>query len=302
MSETTGPRRGLPVPPADLPLSVLQEQEGPFLRPKHRTRVAKRARRGATTRTLLALQIGTVLALVVFGLWAGYSKVMASDRLKVGHVDVRGSHFLSEGEIRELMGPAVGENILGLDLESLKSRLRSSPWVADATVRRALPDTIEVRIRERVPLALAEADGLYLMDAEGTLIELYGPRTANFDLPIVRGLAKTTGDARRDSAQRAGAILDDLGDLATEVSEVLIDESGDMRLVLKGRGELLKVGAPPCRKQFLTFLSLRSELAARMPRAEYFDLRFKDRIYAKQPADAMPATGLVAMATGTTGR
>jgi hypothetical protein len=298
MSETTGPRRALPVPPADLPLSVLQEQEGPFLRPKHRTRVAKRARRGASSRTLFALQIATILLLALFALWAGYSKVMASERLKVGRVDVRGSHFLSEGEIRELMGPAVGENILGLDLEALKARLRSSPWVADATVRRALPDTIEVRIRERVPLALAEADGLYLMDAEGTLIELYGPRTAGFDLPIVRGLAKTTGDVRRDSAQRAGAILDDLGELGSEVSELLVDEQGETRLVLKGRGEVLKVGAPPCRKQFLTFLSLRGELASRMPRAEYFDLRFKDRIYAKQPVDALPVTGVVAMATG----
>lgn len=298
MSETTGPRRGLPVPPPDLPLSVLQEQEGPFLRPKHRTRIIKRTRRGASARTLLALQVGTVAVLAIAALWAGYAKVMASDRLKVGRVDVRGSHFLSEGEIRQLMGPAVGENILGLDLEALKTSLRQSPWVADATVRRTLPDTLEVKIRERVPLALAEADGLYLMDAEGTLIEVYGPRTAGFDLPIVRGLARTTGDARRERAQRAGAILDDLGDLAGEVSEVLLDDNGDMRLVLKGRGEILKVGAPPCRKQFLTFLSLRGELAQRMPRAEYFDLRFHDRIYAKQPADALPVTGLVAMATG----
>jgi cell division protein FtsQ len=298
MSETTGPRRSLPVPPADLPLSVLQEQEGPFLRPRHRTRVAKRTRRGASSRTLLALQLATVAALAVFALWAGYSKVMASDRLRVARVDVRGSHFLSEGEIRELMGPAVGENILGLDLEALKSSLRASPWVADATLRRTLPDTLDVRIRERVPLALAEADGLYLMDAEGTLIELYGPRTAGFDLPIVRGLAETTGDARRDRAQHAGAILDDLADLAGEVSELLIDANGDTRLVLKGRGEILKVGAPPCRKQFLTFLSLRGELAQRAPRAEYFDLRFHDRIYAKQPLEAAPATGVVAMATG----
>jgi hypothetical protein len=298
MSETTGPRRGLPVPPPDLPLSVLQDQEGPFLRPKHRTRITKRPRRGASARTLLALQLATIALLGCAGLWTGYSKVMASDRLKVGRVDVRGSHFLSEGEIRQLMGPAVGENILGLDLEALKSSLRSSPWVADATVRRTLPDTLEVKIRERVPLALAEADGLYLMDAEGTLIEVYGPRTAGFDLPIVRGLARSTGEARRDRAQRAGAILDDLGDLAGEVSEVLLDENGDMRLVLKGRGEILKVGAPPCRKQFLTFLSLRGELAQRMPRAEYFDLRFHDRIYAKQPADTLPVAGLVAMATG----
>jgi len=137
---------------------------------------------------------------------------------------------------------------------------------------------------ERVPLALAEADGLYLMDAEGTLIEVYGPRTAGFNLPIVRGLRGTTGEARRDRAQRAGALLDDLGELAAEISEVEVEGSGDMRVVLRGAGEVLKMGAPPYRKKLMTFLGLRSELLLRAPRAEYFDLRFRDRIYARQPA------------------
>ena len=42
---------------------------------------------------------------------------MASERLRVAQVEVRGSRFLSEGEVRELLGPAVGENILSLDID-----------------------------------------------------------------------------------------------------------------------------------------------------------------------------------------
>jgi cell division septal protein FtsQ len=281
------PRRIPMPPPADLPPSAGTDAEPPFLRPKHRTRIIKRARRGVAGRALVALQSGGLALLVVAALWAGYSKVMASERLRVGRVAVHGNHFLSEGEVRELLGPAVGENILGLDIDALKARLRASPWVADATVRRTLPDTIQVEIRERIPLALAEADGLYLMDEEGTLIDLYGPRTAGFDLPIVRGLANTTGDARRDRAQRAGALLGDLEELGSEISEVQVEESGDLRLVLRGRGEVLKMGAPPYKKKFVTFLGLRGDLAERAPHAEYFDLRFRDRIYAKQPTEAL---------------
>ena len=42
----------------------------------------------------------------------------------------------------------------------------------------------------------------------------------------------------------------------------------------------------------MTFLGLRQELRERCPRAEYFDLRFRDRIYAKEPPDrAAPAAG-----------
>jgi cell division septal protein FtsQ len=228
----------------------------------------------------------------VSGAWAGFSRVMASERLKVSRVDVSGTRFLSEGEVRELIGPAVGRNILVLDLRALQKRLQSSPWVADAVVRRTLPDTIEVQVRERHPLALAEMDRLFLMDSEGTLIDIYGPRTQGFDLPIVRGLKGTDGDARKARAERAGALLMDLGDLENEVSEVEVEASGDMRVVLKGDGEVLLMGPPPYRERLQTFLSLRKELQERCPHTDYFDLRFRDRIYAKpsEPEKTVPTT------------
>jgi cell division protein FtsQ len=209
--------------------------------------------------------------------------VFASDRLRVGRLEVRGSHFLSEGEVRELIGPAVGERILALDIEALKARLRASPWVADATITRALPDTVRVEIRERVPLALAELDQLYLMDQDGGLIDIYGPRTGAFDLPIVRGLKGVEEESRRERARRAGALLADLAELAGEISEVYVEASGDLRVVLRGAGEVLLFGEPPYRTRLVTFLSLRRELAEKAPGAEHFDLRFRGRIFAKQP-------------------
>jgi hypothetical protein len=45
----------------------------------------------------------------------------------------------------------------------------------------------------------------------------------------------------------------------------------------------------------VTFLSLREELRRRCPRAEYFDLRFKGRIYAKEPLVAPVPMPVVAV-------
>jgi cell division protein FtsQ len=278
------PRVGLEV--GEIPLDLAAD-DPPFLRPQQRMK-ARRLRRGPLARAVLLLRLLAVVVITLAAVWAGYAKTMASERLRVGRVEVRGSRFLSEGEVRELLGPAVGENILGLDIAALKARLRSSPWVADATVGRTLPDTLRVEITERVPLALAEVERLYLMDKDGGLIDLYGPRTAAFDLPIVRGLMGVDQDTRRDRAQRAGALLDDLQDLAADVSEVFVLGSGDIRVVLRGSGEVLLLGEPPYRHRVLTFLSLRKDLVERCPAAEYFDLRFKGRIYAKQPPPAEP--------------
>ncbi|HET9314222.1 MAG TPA: FtsQ-type POTRA domain-containing protein [Vicinamibacteria bacterium] len=271
-------QKTLLLPAVDLPIPDVEDP--PFLRPARRTRV-RRARRGWLGRTVIALEMVAGLVAVVFVLWTAYSQVMGNRHLRVANVEVRGSHFLSEGEVRELLGPAVGENILSLDIDELKARLRASPWVADATVSRTLPDTLRVEVHERAPLALAEVERLYLMDQDGVLIDMYGPRTAGFDLPIVRGLGKVDVEARRERAQRAGALLADLADLGSEVSEV--EASGDLRVVLRGDGEVVRLGAPPYRPRLLTFLALRKELTERCPDAEYFDLRFRDRIYAKQP-------------------
>lgn len=279
-------RRGLPpAPPSPLPdLPLGPPAEPSFLRPKARTGV-RRVRKGALRRWVIALEASAVLLSTLAGVRLGYSRVMASERLRVGRLEVRGNRFLSEGEVRELLGPSLGENILTLDIAGLKSHLQASPWVADATVARVLPDTVRVEIHERTPLALAEVDRLYLMDIEGVLIDIYGPRTSGFDLPVVRGLQGLDLETRGDRARRAGALLFDLGDLAAEVSEVEVDPSGELKVVLREAGEVLLMGPPPYRKKLLTFLGLRKDLQERCPGAAYFDLRFRNRIYAK-PAGA----------------
>jgi hypothetical protein len=99
----------------------------------------------------------------------------------------------------------------------------------------------------------------------------------------VRGLSDLDGEARADRAARAGALLRDLGDLAAQVSEVSVEGSGDLRVVLRGAGEILRLGLPPYRERFALFLRLRQDLTKRCPRAEYFDLRFRSRIVAMEP-------------------
>lgn len=300
-------RRGLPSAPAldnaalnePGPVSVpLPGEEGPFLRPRRPVRV-RRVRRGGAQRLVLLVQAGALLMLALLGAWLFYRRVLLSDGLRVRHVQVHGNRFLSEGEVRALLGPADGANILGLDIEDLTRRLRASPWLDDATVRRSLPDTLQVEVRERAPLALAEVDRLYLMDAQGDLIDLYGSRTATWDLPIVRGLRALSDDARRERARRAALLIEDLGELEAEVSEIEALPNGDLAVVLRG-GERLLVGLPPYAPAFTTFLAMRRDLAERCPDAEAFDLRFRGRIYARQPLAARTTTVAVVTSNAQT--
>lgn len=273
--------RGLPIgpPPKETPPQSLPG-DGPFFRPPRLAR-AKRDRRTGFHRAFIAVQIAAAICAAVVGIFLLTERFAIPNRFRIASIEVKGNKFLSEGEVRELLGPAIGGNLISANLEGLRANLAASPWVGGAVVRRKLPDTLTVDVTERFPIALAETDQLYVMDASGELIDLLGPRTAGFDLPIIRGLGGVSVETRRDRARRASTLLDDLGDLSSEVSEISVDRSGDLLIVLRGDGSVLKLAEPPYRKRVLSFLALRQRLRERCPDAEYFDLRFKDRIYAK---------------------
>jgi cell division protein FtsQ len=272
--------RGLPVgPPPREPLQSMST-EGPFFRPARLQR-GKRERRSGWKRVVMALQIAAGMGAALVSAYLLTERFALPNRFRIATIEVKGNKFLSEGEVREMLGPAIGGNLMSANLEALRANLAASPWVGGAIVRRKLPDTLTVDVTERFPVALAETDQLYVMDASGELIDLLGPRTAGFDLPVIRGLGGVSVEVRRDRARRASALLNDLGELSAEVSEISVDHAGDLMVVLRGDGSVLKLAEPPYQKRVLSFLALRQKLHERCPDAEYFDLRFKDRIYAK---------------------
>lgn len=273
--------RGLPIgpPPKETALQS-QSSDGPFFRPTRSAR-AKRDKRSGVRKLFIAVQMAAVLGASAVFLFLLTERFAIPNRFRIARIEVKGNKFLSEGEVRELLGPAIGGNLISANLEGLRANLAASPWVGGAVVRRKLPNTLLVDVTERFPIALAETDQLYVMDASGELIDLLGPRTADFDLPIIRGLSGVSVEVRQDRARRANTLLDDLGDLSAEVSEISVDRAGDLLVVLRGDGSVLKLAEPPYRKRVLSFLALRQKLRERCPDAEYFDLRFKDRIYAK---------------------
>lgn len=85
-------------------------------------------------------------------------------------VEVTGTRHVPVSTVKAL---AFGEGAgtLAVSPTRLRARLRALPWVADAVVARRLPDRLDVRIVERVPVARwAQADGAVLIDRAGTAL------------------------------------------------------------------------------------------------------------------------------------
>ncbi len=217
------------------------------------------------------------------------TRVVGARLLSVDRVTVQGNRRLSETELDALKGSVRGQSLLLVDLQQFRARVMESPWVASVTVRRMLPSTLEVRIVEREPLAIARiGQQLYLVDGTGIIIAEYGPQHSDYDLPIVDGMASE--DAKAGSmidpvrAHLVGRFLGALAarpELRQSVSQVDVSRDANVAVLLDGDSTLLYLGDDQFVDRLRTYLEIRPTLVERMNDVDYVDLRYGQRVIVK---------------------
>jgi cell division protein FtsQ len=161
------------------------------------------ARRLRSARPWL-LAVGA-LGLVVVGVWA----VFFSSWLATEQVDVGGTTIVSSDEVLKAAEIDLGTPLVRVDLDAARDRIEALPAVDSATVHRSWPHTIEITVKERVPLATVPRRGQWLaMDDEGVLFRPTPIRDAG--LPIVALARGADESARQEVASVVAALPDDL--------------------------------------------------------------------------------------------
>ncbi len=231
--------------------------------------------------------------LVLLGAYAALAYVSGADMFRVNRVIVRGNSRLSTGEILALVSDLKGDSVITADLPAYRARLVDSPWVADAILRRVLPGSVEITVRERAPMGLCRLlDRLYLVDATGAIIDEFGPQYADLDLPIIDGLAGAPREGAPSidpaRAELAGDVMRAISThraLARRVSQIDVQDPRDAVVILDGETALLHLGDSHFAERLQSYLDLAPALHARVPEIDYVDLRFDDRVYVR-PAKA----------------
>ena len=256
----------------------------PDVRPGKRRRLGLRIWRVGR----VALAGGALVTLAVMG----SSRVVDARLLAVDRVIVQGNQRLSVGEIEALVSDVRGQSLLTVDLHLFQTRLLGSPWVQSVTVRRILPSTVDVRIVERDPVAIARlGQQLYLVDGTGVIMGEYGPQYSDFDLPIVDGMAAPASEgggidpARAQLAARFLASMAGRPELRRSVSQVDVSREGNVTVLLGGDPALLYLGDEQFVERLRTYLEIRPTLEERMADVDYVDLRFGQRVVVKDRTD-----------------
>lgn len=141
--------------------------------------------------------------------------------LAVDQVMVAGRENAPSDSILQALGVHRGSPILAVDPAAAKARLEALPWVQRAEVVRRLPDRIDVRITERVPMALWQHLGqLAVVDLAGHVIE-------RRDLRRFAGLPLIVGEGAPEAAQGMLEAIAAEPDLAPRVTALV--RYGDRR-------------------------------------------------------------------------
>jgi cell division protein FtsQ len=283
------------------PQEILADEEPKYLRRQKpleikRRKFGKRAWKGYARVSLWA---GIGIAAAGVSYMIGHF-LMAAKEMALIHPDqvqISATHYVTANSVREIFRADRDHSVLRIPLDERRRQIESLPWVEQATVRRALPNTVQVDITERTPIAFLRAGNqMELIDVHGVILPR--PLKGDFHFPVVAGMDASMPIEDREGRMKlfAGFALaaeQARGGAMEKVSEVDLTEAKDLRATisdLQGGSPLngtpddqwadsnapviVHFGDSDFENKFFTVLNDISEWRAKAGRVESVDLRF----------------------------
>jgi cell division protein FtsQ len=224
------------------PQEVLADEEPKYLRRQKPLEIKRRKFGKKAWKTYLRVAFWSVIALAAAATsYALGHYLLVSPEMALIHSDqvqITGNQYVPRGRVLEIFTADRNRSVLRIPLNERRRQLETIPWVEQATVRRALPNRIEVEITERTPIAfLREGSDLALVDVHGVILDR--PLKGNFHFPVITGMGADmpiedrelrmhmfAGFSQQVESARGGAM--------DQVSEVDLTEAKDLRATISG--------------------------------------------------------------------
>lgn len=105
----------------------------------------------------------------------------------LNEIKLEGAKYLTEEDILRIGNIYMGEQLFRLETDVVQSRLSKDIRIEEVSVRRKLPHTLEIKIKERRPLATIICDYGYLdLDRNGMIIDSY-KTIKTMQIPMITG-------------------------------------------------------------------------------------------------------------------
>lgn len=273
------------------PQESLAEEEPRYLRRQKPVEIRRRKFGKRAWKTYFRVAFAVfVVAIGAGALFAAGNFLLTSPRMALASpslVELSGNHFVSRASILEIFAADRGRSVLRIPLAKRRVQVEELPWVERATVRRALPNRIEVNVVERTPVAfLREGANLFLVDGEGQILDR--PLEGDFHFPVVTGISAVM--PREERARRMKMMVDFLGGIQQvragaqeSVSEIDLSDANDLQATLAGLqgaldAVLVHFGNSGFHDKFQVLLNNIGQWEAAAGRVASVDLRFEHEV------------------------
>ncbi len=218
------------------PQEVLADEEPKYLRRQKPLEIKRRKFGKKAWKTYLRVMVGTAAAAGGVGIayMVGHF-LLASQEMALIHpeqIQVAQNHYVSPSSVREIFRVDRGHSVLRIPLSERRRQIETLPWVEQASVLRALPNTIKVEITERTPIAfLRDGSDLALIDVHGVILDR--PLKGNFHFPVITGISSDMSIEDRELRMQLFASFSQQvesarGGAMDQVSEVDLTEAKDL--------------------------------------------------------------------------
>lgn len=219
------------------------------------------------------------LALVVLGLsvtvLAGLGVMDAYQELntrRIATVQIEGElNFVSESELKDVVGGFVTTSLMAVDLALLKQDLETLPWISTVDVQREWPDRLVIRVEEEQ--AIARWGDNQLLNQQG---QVFSPQTlvGQMQLPQLTGPLASEQAVMRQYLQ-FNQLLYPLG---VRIRDLALNDRGAWTLTLTN-GVVVRLGRDAVLERLRRLVVfLESEHSQQLMDMASIDLRYRNGI------------------------
>lgn len=146
-------------------LNLVQvDKSVPLEERQEKRKVKRKSRRKKIKYILIILLLAAAVAASVY-------YVDKTGFFNISTIEVKGNSYLEVQKILETSKAQTGVNILTINTGDIKENLYKEPYVKEVKIKRKLPDTLEIIIKERKEKSAVSLSGYYiLMDEEGIVL------------------------------------------------------------------------------------------------------------------------------------
>jgi cell division septal protein FtsQ len=228
-------------------------------------------------------------ALVIAGV-LGFYWLRSSSVFAVSEVSFPVAERVTEAELRAVVEPVSGVNLLRVSIAALEADLHEIPYVRTARVYRRFPHGLEIDIEEYVPVARVRgSEGIdWLLADDGMVLDEAG--ASSHGLPLLAPEADVSPQAGVLTAPQVAAAIplavmleDTLVWSASEhpVKQVSVLRSGELTIVLEGGGEIRLGNPAQLDEKLMVALEIIDRYSKDGKKLDYVDVHVPTRVVAK---------------------